>query len=95
MPGRHQSEQVADISPECPAEIVGIRRREALLDPRAEPYATMAPTGMMDVHPSLMEALATVPLSYGARPPFERIFDLAAKIRQRMEHEHPPEEADE
>jgi hypothetical protein len=25
MPGRHQSEQVADISPECPAEIVGIR----------------------------------------------------------------------
>ena len=60
--------------------------RDALRDPRAAPFVRRPSTGgMLDVHQSLLEAIARVPLFYGEPAPLERIFALAEEIRQRLE----------
>jgi hypothetical protein len=65
--------------------------RDALRDPRAAPYVRRLSTGMLDVHQSLLEAIAAVPLYYGEPAPLERIFSLAEEIRQRLDPEAGPQ----
>jgi hypothetical protein len=59
--------------------------RDALRDQRAAPYLRRHSTAMLEVHRSLLEAIATVPLFYGHPSPLDRIFALAEEIRQRLD----------
>jgi hypothetical protein len=60
--------------------------RDALRDPRAAPFVRrLSSEGMLEIHQSLLEAIATVPLFYGEPAPLERIFALAEEIRQRID----------
>ena len=65
--------------------------RDVLRDRRAAPYVRTQSTGMPEVHQSLLEAICTVPLFYGELSPLERVFALAAEIRQRLDPEAAPQ----
>jgi hypothetical protein len=61
--------------------------RDALQDERAAIYLRTQSPGMLEIHQSLLEAIATVPLVYGEPSPLERIFALAKQIHQRLDPE--------
>ena len=68
--------------------------REAMRDRRAAPYLQRPSSGVLQVHQSLLEAIASVPLCYGDPSPLDQIFDLAERIRQRLDDGQRPREAD-
>jgi hypothetical protein len=68
--------------------------RETMRDRRASPYLQRPSAGVLQVHQSLLEAIASVPLCYGDPSPLDQIFDLAERLRQRLNDAQPPEEAD-
>jgi hypothetical protein len=59
--------------------------RDALQDERAAIYVRTQSAGMLEIHQSLLEAIATVPLVYGEPSPLERIFALAKEIHRRLD----------